>query len=127
MTSSKKGISAHQLSRMLGLTYKSAWFLAHRIREAMRPTEFTPMGGDGETVENDETIIGKVEGAPKRITRGGSQHRNIVLTLVERGGAARSFHVDGNCRHAHSDHPHEHRARKHAAYRSGVLVSRAQR
>jgi hypothetical protein len=95
LTSSKKGISSHQLSRMLGVTYKTAWFLAHRIREAMRPAEFTPMGGSGKTVEIDETIIGKLEGAPKRITHGGSQHRNIVLTLVERGGSARSFHVDG--------------------------------
>jgi transposase-like protein len=95
LTSSKKGISAHQLSRMLGLTYKSAWFLAHRIREAMRPGEFTPMGGSGKSVEIDETIIGKVEGAPKRITWGGNQFRNIVLTLVEREGAARSFHIDG--------------------------------
>lgn len=64
-------------------------------REAMRPAEFTPMGGSGKTVEIDETIIGKMETAPKRITRGGNQHRNIVLTLVERGGSARSFHIDG--------------------------------
>jgi transposase-like protein len=95
LTSSKKGMSAHQIGRMLGLTYKSAWFLCHRIREAMRPAEFAPMGGSGKTVEVDETIIGKVEGAPKRIKRGGNQHRNIVLTLVERGGSARSFHIDG--------------------------------
>lgn len=95
LTSSKKGISAHQLHRMLGITYKSAWFLAHRIREAMRPAEFTPMGGSGQTVEIDETIIGKLEGAPKRLARGGNQWRNIVLTLVERGGSARSFHIDG--------------------------------
>jgi transposase-like protein len=95
LTSSKKGISSHQLHRMLGVTYKTAWFMAHRIREAMRPAEFTPMGGSGKTVEIDETIIGKIEGAPKRITWGGSQYRNIVLTLVERGGSARSFHIDG--------------------------------
>jgi hypothetical protein len=95
LTSSKKGISAHQIGRMLGLTYKSAWFLCHRIREAMRPAEFTPMRGSGQTVEIDETIIGKLEGAPKRLKRGGNQWRNIVLTLVERGGSARSFHIDG--------------------------------
>jgi transposase-like protein len=95
MTASKKGISAHQLSRMLGITYKSAWFLAHRIREAMRPTEFTPMGGAGKTVEVDETYIGKIDGAPKKLTTGQHPFRNIVLTLVERGGAARSFHIDG--------------------------------
>jgi len=95
LTSSKKGISAHQIGRMLGLTYKSAWFLCHRIREAMRPAELTPMGGSGKTVEVDETIIGKLDGAPKRLARGGNQWRNIVLTLVERGGSARSFHIDG--------------------------------
>jgi transposase-like protein len=95
LTSSKKGISAHQLSRMLGLTYKSAWFLAHRIREAMRPNEFTPMGGSGKTVEIDETIIGFQEGANSKTHRHAAQYRNIVLTLVERGGPARSFHIDG--------------------------------
>lgn len=95
MTASKKGISAHQLSRMLGITYKSAWFLAHRIREAMRPTEFSPMGGSGKTVEVDETYIGKIEGAPKKIGQGQASFRNVVLTLVERGGPARSFHIDG--------------------------------
>jgi transposase-like protein len=96
MTSSKKGISAHQLHRMLGITYKSAWFLAHRIREAMRPVELTPMGGEGKTVEVDETYIGLLEG---EIPRRGHAHKNTVLTLVERGGSARSFHVDG-VRHA---------------------------
>jgi transposase-like protein len=86
LTSSKKGISSHQLSRMLGVTYKTAWFMGHRIRESMRPASLTPMGGAGKTVEVDETIIGKLEGAPKRLHRGGSQHRNIVLAVVERGG-----------------------------------------
>jgi transposase-like protein len=95
MSASKKGISAHQLHRTLEITYKSAWFLCHRIREAMRDGSLAPMGGAGKTVEIDETIIGKIEGAPKRITWGGNQFRNIVLTLVERGGAARSFHIDG--------------------------------
>jgi transposase-like protein len=95
MSSSKKGISAHQLHRTLEITYKSAWFLAHRIREAMRDGALAPMGGFGKIVEIDETIIGKVQGAPKHIKRGGTQYRNIVLTLVERGGSARSFHIDG--------------------------------
>jgi transposase-like protein len=95
MAASKKGISAHQLHRTLEITYKSAWFLCHRIREAMRDGSLAPMGGSGKTVEIDETIIGKVEGAPKRITWGGNQFRNIVLTLVEREGSARSFHIDG--------------------------------
>jgi transposase-like protein len=97
MSASKKGMSAHQLHRMLGCTYKTAWFLAHRIREAMRTGGLAPMGGAGEIVEIDETKFGKLEGAPKRMYPGfGSAWRNTVLTLVTRGGSARSFHVDDN-------------------------------
>ncbi|HVV63246.1 MAG TPA: IS1595 family transposase [Pseudolabrys sp.] len=95
MTSSKKGISAHQLHRTLEITYKSAWFLCHRIREAMRPKEFTPMGGAGKRVEVDETYFGHLKGANSKTVRWASQHRNVVLTLVERSGSARSFHIDG--------------------------------
>lgn len=91
MCSSKKGISAHQLHRVLEITYKTAWFLAHRIREAMRSDDFTPMGGEGKTVEMDETYIGRLDGVPKQAT--GFAHKNTVLTLVERGGIARSFHL----------------------------------
>jgi transposase-like protein len=94
MASSKKGMSSHQLHRALGITYKSAWFLTHRIREAMRAGGLLPpMGSGGGTVEADETFIGMLEGHKKR--RGGFAHKNIVLTLVERGGSARSFHVEG--------------------------------
>src|SRR5258706_10429249 len=94
MASPKKGISSHQLHRALGITYKSAWFLTHRIREAMRSGGLLPpMGGAGKTVEVDETYIGRREGQPKKGRRGPS-HKNVVLTLVERGGAARSFHID---------------------------------
>ena len=57
--SSKKGISSHQLHRMLGISYKSTWFMMHRIREAMRDGGLAPMGGCGQTVEMDETFIGK--------------------------------------------------------------------
>lgn len=92
MACSKKGVSAHQLHRILEVQYKTAWFLAHRIREAMRDGSLAPMGGAGGIVEADETFIGRLEGVPKQ--RGGYAHKNIVLTLVERGGAARSFHVD---------------------------------
>ena len=92
MCSSKKGISAHQLHRVLECTYKTAWFLAHRIREAMRSDDFTPMGGKGKFVEVDETYIGRLADVPKQ--RGGGAHKNVVLTLVERGGIARSFHID---------------------------------
>ena len=92
MSSSKKGISSHQLHRTLGCTLKTAWFISHRIREAMRATGGGPMGGEGEVIEADETFIGRIEGQPKR--RGGWGHKNVVLTLVRRGGEARSFHVD---------------------------------
>jgi transposase-like protein len=89
-TASKKGFSAHQLHRTLGVTYKTAWFMAHRIREAMRDSNPSAMGGSGKIVESDETYIGQLEGQPWP----GSHNKNIVLTLVERGGSARSFHID---------------------------------
>jgi transposase-like protein len=91
LCSSKKGISSHQLHRVLEITYKSAWFLSHRIREAMRSDNSTPMGGEGKTVEIDETYIGRLAGVPQDR---GNRHKNMVLTLVERGGIARSFHID---------------------------------
>ncbi|MFZ1964390.1 MAG: IS1595 family transposase [Roseiarcus sp.] len=98
LCASKKGVSAHQLMRTLGLgSYRTAWFMAHRVREAMTDSDPSPIGGKGKTVEIDETVFGRVEGAPKsKDIRGGrSGYRNVALTLVERGGAARSFHVDG--------------------------------
>lgn len=92
MASSKKGVSAHQLHRTLGVTYKTAWFMAHRIREAMREGPFaTPVGGTGKIVEPDETYIGRKAG---RKVRRGPSHKRAVMTLVERGGKARSFHID---------------------------------
>lgn len=95
MTASKKGISAHQLHRTLEITYKSAWFLCHRIREAMRTGKLPPMGGTGKFVEVDETLLGKSNLAPTgRHTPRYTWARNIVLTLVERGGSARSFKID---------------------------------
>ena len=92
MASSKKGFSAHQLSRSLGVVYPTAWFMEHRIREAMRSGSLSPMGGAGGTVEADETFIGRKENSIKRRGHG---HKNAVLALVERGGQVRSFHVDG--------------------------------
>ena len=93
LCSSKKGISSNQLHRTLGVTLKTAWFMSHRIREAMRVVGVEPMGGAGEIVEIDETFTGRQEGQPKR--RSGWGHKNTVMTLVQRGGSARSFHVDG--------------------------------
>lgn len=91
MSSSKKGISAHQLHRLLGITYKSAWFMAHRIREAMVADGNAPMGGEGQTVEADETYIGRKHGVKKGRA---FHHKNTVVSLVERGGRVRSFKVD---------------------------------
>jgi transposase-like protein len=91
LTSSKKGISAHQLHRTLEITYKSAWFLAHRIREAFITGGLPPMGGSGKVVEVDETFIGR---RPGREKKAGNAHKMAVLTLVERGGSARSFQID---------------------------------
>jgi len=94
LCSSKKGISSNQLSRTLGVTLKTAWFMSHRIREAMRVVGVEPMGGAGEVVEVDETYIGRRAIVPKGAK--GWYNKNTVLTLVQRGGSARSFHVDGN-------------------------------
>lgn len=101
---SKKGISANQLHRTLGVTLKTAWFMGHRIREAMRHGSFSPpMGGDGEVVEVDETIYGRAATHPKgRIDNPrkhgitNSAHKNVILSLVQRGGGVRSFHVKGS-------------------------------
>ncbi len=103
---SKKGMSAHQLHRMLGVTYKTAWFMAHRIREAMKEDVKSsgPIGGEGKTVEADETYIGKRE-TPRKLSRGriakptksgkaGGAQKRIVVGLVERGGKARMFHLN---------------------------------
>lgn len=97
--SSKKGISAHQLHRTLEIQYKTAWFLEHRIREAMRVGALAPMGGNGQMVEVDETYIGKIDAVTREEIKPYNSAtkaamKNIVLTLVERGGSARSFHID---------------------------------
>jgi transposase-like protein len=94
LTSSKKGISAHQLFRMLGFgSYKTAWFMAMRIREGMRSGELAPMGGAGGVVEIDETFQGRKQGVPK--ARSGFGHKNAILSLIDRDTKqVRSFHVD---------------------------------
>lgn len=104
MASSKKGVSAHQLHRTLGIGYQAAWFLAHRIREAMQDdvTSSGPLGGSGKIVEADETYFGKRE-TPVKTRRGdrpytkggksGGAQKRAVVALVERGGKVRTFHV----------------------------------
>jgi hypothetical protein len=101
LCSSKKGISANQLHRTLGVSLKSAWFLAHRIREAMRSGRLVPLGGEGKTVEADETYFGKQQRPRKSKRRkspylkggGGPYGKRAIMALVERGGDVRTFHV----------------------------------
>jgi len=105
LSSSKKGMSAHQLHRMLGVTYKTAWFMCHRIREAMKEDVKSagPMGGSGKIVEADETYFGKTDIQPTKTTSGrpftksgktGPSGKRAVVGLVERGGKSRMFHVE---------------------------------
>jgi transposase-like protein len=99
MASSKKGISAHQLHRTIAVTYKTAWFMAHRIREAMRDAAPTPLGGEGAIIESDEAYWGPKDmdkGAMKRRRKGkpGPGGKSKILTLVERGGRSRSLKMD---------------------------------
>lgn len=111
LSSSKKGMSSNQLSRMLGLSLKTAWFMAHRIREAMKTTFVFKLSG---IVEADETYFGKKakENIPTQTTRGqpfrkggrgGGNHKMAIMSLVERGGTVRSFHAQRpNQRTAHA-------------------------
>ena len=100
IASSKKGISSNQLHRTLGITLKSAWFMSHRIREAMKTAPDGLLGMGGGTVEADETYIGNsarsIAGKAARaagVQRGGD-HKEKVVSLVERNGHVRSFHVE---------------------------------
>ena len=94
VAASKKGISANQLHRVLGVTLKTAWFMGHRIRHAMAGNDGSLMGSDGGVVEADETYIGRDPNRKKASWRGG-EHKNMVFTLVKRGGEARSRHISG--------------------------------
>jgi transposase-like protein len=104
LSSSKKGISSNQLHRTLGVSVKTAWFMSHRIREAMRDGKLAPMGGKNGIVEMDETYLGKLE-KPRELTRKratpytkggkvGPGGKRAIISLVERGGSVRSFHVE---------------------------------
>jgi transposase-like protein len=99
LCSSKKGVSAHQLHRTLEITYEAAWFMAHRIREAMRSGGLAPLGGDGQIVEVDETYhrhAAEPPVSPQRKGRPYTKNRRNnrpIVALVERGGRVRAFHV----------------------------------
>lgn len=90
MCASKKGVSTRQIQRMLDCSMKTAWFLTHRIREAMKTGDVGPLGGAGKTVEADEMYLGK---SPKTRRVKGERARQ-VLSLVERGGDVRSIYID---------------------------------
>jgi transposase-like protein len=102
MTSSKKGLSTHQIHRMLDVSYKSTWFMTHRLREAMRTGGLEPLGGEGKVVEADETYFGKTDeprvspqrrGRPYNVGSRGPRDKRPIVALVERGGSVRTFHV----------------------------------
>jgi hypothetical protein len=103
LTASKKGVSAHQIHRSLDVSYKTAWFMMHRLREAMRTGGLDPLGGTGKVVEADETYHGNVETPHTRPTtrwgtpylKGGRKlsNKRPILGLIERGGKVRTFHV----------------------------------
>lgn len=103
LSASKKGMSAHQLHRMLGVTYKTAWFMAHRIREAMKTEGNGPMGGPGKSVEADETVVGRDSSGTKSQFKNKvgwvgrrpktSGHKYVVSLIDRETGEARSFHV----------------------------------
>jgi transposase-like protein len=112
LASSKKGMSAHQLHRTLGVTYKTAWFMMHRIREAMTPANPEPLGGPGKVIESDEAFVG---GFKKKRLSGKVAPKKKVVTLVERGGKARSFHI------THVDHTNIRAALVLNAHRSSHL------
>lgn len=99
MMASKKGMSALQISRMIGVTYKTAWFLCHRIRESLRESHPGPLGGEGKIVEADETYVGgkdknrHLSKQKGKSFRSQSIEKEPVVSLVERGGRVRSQHV----------------------------------
>jgi transposase-like protein len=116
MAASKKGMSAKQMERMLGVTYKTAWFLCHRIREAMDEANnpHDPLGGPGKVVESDEAFVG---GFKKKRLSGKVAPKKKIVTLVERGGKARSFHI------THVDHTNIRAAIVTNVHRSSTLMT----
>jgi transposase-like protein len=117
MAASKKGMSAKQIERMLGVTYKTAWFLCHRIREAMdeanNPHE--PLGGPGKVVESDEAIVG---GFKRKRLSGKIAPKKKIVTLIDREeGRARSFHI------THIDHTNVRAALVTNVHRSSILMT----
>jgi len=92
LNSDKNGVSAHEIHRQLGITYKTAWFMMHRLREAQRELNPAPMGGKGQIIQADETYYGNTSKRAKGY-RKGLKHKNSIVALVEPKGRARAFHV----------------------------------
>jgi transposase-like protein len=92
LSSGKNGVSAHEIHRNLGVTYKTAWFMMHRLREAMTELDAPPMGGEGQPIQADETYYGRTSKRAKSY-RKGHKHKASVVALVEPHGHARVFHV----------------------------------
>ena len=90
--SGKHGVSAHEIHRTLGVTYKTAWFMMHRLREAMNELNPAPMGGEGQSVQADETYYGNSSKRAKGY-RKGHRHKASVVALVEPQGRARAIHI----------------------------------
>jgi transposase-like protein len=90
--SGKNGVSAHEIHRTLGVTYKTAWFMMHRLREAMNELNPAPMGGEGQSVQADETYYGNSSKRAKSY-RKGHRHKSSVVALVEPKGRVRAFHM----------------------------------
>ena len=93
MAASKKGMSAHQMHRMLGISYKSTWFLMHRIREAMRDTKFAPMGGKGKSIQADETYYGNSSKRAKHYRKGHSNKASVVALVEPQSGRVAAVHM----------------------------------
>jgi hypothetical protein len=117
MASSKKGISSHQLHRTLGVTYKTAWFMSHRLRDAMTTINVGQIGGSGKIVESDETFIGKKKGFEKGP---GAAHKMVVHSLIERGGQVRSTVLT-----AFSGYQVEQALKKHVSLESRLMTDEA--
>ena len=92
LQSGKNGVSAHEIHRNLKVTYKTAWFMMHRLREAMKELNSTPMGGKGKSVQADETYYGNTSRRSKSYKKG-LRHKQGVFALIEPKGRVRTFHL----------------------------------
>ena len=127
MASSKKGISAHQLHRTLKVTYKTAWFMMHRLRRALQKGSLMKMGGDGGEVEVDETFIGgkarnmHLDKRQRRITGTGGKDKTTVMGILERNGEVRTMVISGRRKKILQEEVRKHVAVGTALYTDALL------